>query len=241
MALPYESVAGVVREILLSGLLSEDELFSEPGMRFVWGVYRLRLGLLRAGLRQLSEVVWRRELIQLLRELVEPGTLLNAVAEDVIGSFGKPLCEGPLALVMGAALGERICEIGSYYENSSEFVTRIVGLNYENRIEKIDMLHPGHPLTVLWDPVGTPDPNAVRVFSPTVGDLGFIRKTIASSLAKRIKRGEAFSAQVYALAPEENDPNERVYIKVIGQHKHTVLLFEKGNVFEPRGGSGRLS
>lgn len=211
---PQQSVTALVQQILLSGLVDEEEVFSESCMTLVWGIHRLRSGLLRSGLRKLSQVPWNSRYMAVSRRFLELDILLNAVAEDVLGSFGKALCEGPFGMVIGALLGERVFEIRSYYKEKTCFVTRVVGLNYENRSQKIEQLRAGEPAVLIWDPLSTPDPNAVRVFSPKVGDLGFIRRTIAPVIAERIRQGLTLSAYIIAIDEPDQDPNERVYIRV---------------------------
>ncbi|MCL6559570.1 MAG: HIRAN domain-containing protein, partial [Firmicutes bacterium] len=120
----------------------------------------------------------------------------------------------PFELMWGVLLGEKMMEVYDYYERTGEFYSRVVGIQYENRWKNVKELKIGEEVLLLresWNPY---DPNAIRVFTTTGKDLGFIRRTLAEMLAPKIDKGMQYEAEV-AFAWDGGDAEGRwIYLKV---------------------------
>lgn len=179
------------------------------------GIVLVRKGALCAGAGILGSVrTWGKPEIELLRNIVEPNTLLNVVAEDFHGSFGQCKSHGPVGLAWGAILGDFAGRIGKFYEKAPKFITRVVGVGYEDRLDRIDSLVPGQPVSLVWDPLNPHDSKAIKVLDSNGEGLGYLRKNIAHSLVPRIKKGAAMCAKVAVVLGEEFNANSRLNIEV---------------------------
>ena len=79
------------------------------------------------------------------------------------------------------------------------FVTRVVGLCYEDRQKALAALHPAMPVSLVLEPENRYDPNAVAVVAPRGAQLGYLRASLAALLARRYARGGVFAARVAAV------------------------------------------
>ncbi len=205
----------LIKELLENGSLEAFE-GDELQLPFLLaGIVLVRKGALCAGAEVLGSVhTWGKSEIQLLRNTVEPARLLNVVAEDFHGSFSKSKSHGPAGLAWGAILGDLAGCIDKFYEEAPEFITRVVGVGYEDRLDRIESLVPGQPVSLVWEPLNPYDSKAIKVLNSNGEDLGYLRKNIAHSLIPRMKKGAALSAKVEVVLGEEFDVNKRLNIEV---------------------------
>ena len=122
-----------------------------------------------------SVSTWGKPEIDLLRATVEPTRLLNVVAEDFHGCFGKSTHQGPAGLAWGAVLGDLVSRVEKFHEEAPEFITRVVGLRYEERFDRIESLKSGQPVSLLWEPLNPYDSKAIKVLDVHGEDLGYLR------------------------------------------------------------------
>ncbi len=206
----------LLEELVKNGILEAFEDENEFHLPFLLsGVALVRKGALSAGAGVLGSVsTWGKPEIDLLRSTVEPTRLLNVVAEDFRGCFGKSTHQGPVGLAWGAVLGDLVSRVEKFHEEAPEFITRVVGLRYEERLDRIESLKPGQPVSLLWEPLNPYDSKAIKVLDVHGEDLGYLRKGIAHRLVPRIRKGAALSARVVVVLGEEFDVNDRLNIEV---------------------------
>ncbi|HSW10462.1 MAG TPA: HIRAN domain-containing protein [Bacillota bacterium] len=205
---------GLLKELVAVGALdaySGDETHL-PAL--LGGIDLIRKGAFAAAVRLLGTTSrWGTAEVALIRQFAPLGGLLNAAAEEQHGAFGKPF-GGELGFFWGAVLGDDAGKVGDFYKGADEFITRVVGLRYGGRLERLDDLSPGEPVTLIWQKNNPHDPHAILVLNPQGDDLGYLRRGIAYQLAQRLKKKAALSGNVTAVLGEEFDPNERLYVRV---------------------------
>ena len=206
----------LLEELVNNGMLEAFDDENEFHLPFLLsGVALVRKGALSAGAGVLGSVsTWGKPEIDLLRSTVKPTRLLNVVAEDFHGCFGKPMHNRPAGLAWGAILGDLVSCVEKFHEEAPEFITRVVGLRYEERLDRIESLRPGQPVSLLWEPLNPYDSKAIKVSDAHGEDLGYLRKGVAHKLVARIKKGAALSARVVVVLGEEFDVNDRLNIEV---------------------------
>jgi hypothetical protein len=203
----------LLRKIVDSGYLEAwppDE--GEAFLAAVRGVALLRQGALWGGIRELEKVRnWHAAAFDLLRAFVPEETLVNAAAELYHNSF---VPGSHLLFILGVLLGPVADNVQEFFFKAPEFVTRVVGLRYEERFREAAQLAPEMPVVLVQEPENRVDPEAVAVLSPWGARLGYLRAPLASVITSRCREGEAFSASVAAVLGPEYDPNERLHLKV---------------------------
>lgn len=78
---------------------------------------------------------------------------------------------------------------------ANEFFTKVVGVSFEGRQDRVAGLAPGDALQLVREPDNAFDPSAVAVRFGTLA-LGFIRREIAKHLAPNIDGGDRYMATV---------------------------------------------
>ncbi|HCC33464.1 MAG TPA: hypothetical protein DEQ28_06160, partial [Clostridiales bacterium] len=151
--------------------------------------------------------------VGLIRQFAPVGNLLNAAAEERHGAFGEPF-GGELGFLWGAVLGDDAGKVRDFYKDADEFITRVVGLRYGGRLDRLNDLSGGDMVTLIWCKNNPHDPNAILVLNPQGDDLGYLRRGIAYQLAQRLKKKASLSGHVAAVLGEECDPNDRLYVRV---------------------------
>lgn len=184
-------------------------------LNIAFGAELINQGVLLEGLRMWKRVAkWGEAEITLARRVAEPSRLTNAVAEQFYGGFGKN--EGGLpGLAAGAILGANAAKVSSFYEEETEFLTRVVGLKYEDRIDVAEDLTVGEQLFLVWEQENPYDSKALAVVTMTGRRLGYIRRPIARMLVTRIKAGTGLLARVGLLLGDQYDVNERIWVRVV--------------------------
>lgn len=179
------------------------------------GIALARKGALSAAAAVLSSVEdWGKPEIELVRRMVTPDRFLNMVAEDLHGSFGRPMCEGPAGLGWGAILGDRVVEVREFYSQAPEFITRVVGLRFNGRLGLCEGIAPGQPVYLLLEPLNPHDSQALSVVGANGSQLGYVKRSIAAQVAPRMRKGTAFAGHVEVLLGPQFDVNDRLNIKV---------------------------
>jgi hypothetical protein len=212
---------GLARDFLAS-LLRELGIAQGAGevdpvglLHIVFGAELMNRGVLLEGLRMWRRVPkWGAPEIALAKNTVDPERLTNAVAEQFFGAFGRGPDDGFLGFAAGAILGEKAAWVSSFYEDSTEFLTRVVGLRYEGRSDVIEELAVGEEVLLTWEQDHPYDPRALRVSTQKGQELGYIRKPIAHKLVARIQAGKALRGRIAVLLGEQYDVNERVWVRV---------------------------
>ena len=87
--------------------------------------------------------------------------------------------------------GDRFSSIG----DAGDFFTKIVGVSFEGRQDRVGGLLPGQSLELVREPENPHDANAIAVRFGTFA-LGFLRKEIARRIAPNIDAGERYEARV---------------------------------------------
>ncbi len=104
---------------------------------------------------------------------------------------------------------DRFATIGE----ASDFFTKIVGVSFERRQEKLVGLEVGESLELVREPDNAHDPNAIAVrYGPI--QLGYLRKEIAKRLSPNIDGGERYAAVVGSITGGGADKHVGVNIHV---------------------------
>lgn len=184
-------------------------------INIAFGGELINQGILLEGLRMWKRVSkWGITEISLARKLTDPSRLTNAIAEQFYGAFGRSEGYGLPGLVAGAILGENAAKVSSFYEQETEFLTRVVGVRFEDRADVVEDLTVGEQLFLVWEQDNPYDPKALAVMTRNGHKVGYIRRSIARMLVARIKSGTGFVSRVGVLLGEEYDANERVWVQV---------------------------
>lgn len=203
------------------------------------GVALLRQGALWGGIRELEKVRnWHSAAFDLLREFVPEETLVNAAAELYHNSF---VPGSHLLFVLGVLLGPVADDVQEFFFKAPEFVTRVVGLRYEERLREAAQLTPEMPVVLVREPENRVDPEAVAVLAPWGAHLGYLRAPLASVITSRCRQGEAFSAFVAAVLGPEYDPNERLHLRVKSDPDGSKILLVKYLPAEGEPGGGPVN
>lgn len=192
-----------------------ERLEDGPGLPvLLQGIYFFRRKALMAGLEVLAALPQLGPGQAAALQALVPGELLiNAAAELPHRFAAQP--DGVLPLLLGAALGERVGEVGDFYRRAPSFLTRVVGLAYEGRLAHLRRLQEGEPLFLLREPDNPHDPEAIGVLNASGDALGYLRKTLAAILAPQMDRGQLLGAKVACLLEEEVvHPDLRLNIQV---------------------------
>lgn len=204
-----ELLKAAVRNGYADGWPEEE---GEDFLAVVRGADFLLKGAVWGAIRELEKVRhWHTAAFELLREFVPEDLLLNAAAELYHHSF---VPGNPLLSVFGMILGPAADEVQEYFFVAREFITRVVGLKYEERLEEAALLTAQMPVALVREPENRFDPDAVAVLSPWGTRLGYLRAPLASVVSSRCKDGETFFACVAVILGPEYDPNERLHLKV---------------------------
>lgn len=200
----------------LAGFLKQQQGADLIGLvNIMFGAELMNQGVLLEGLRMWKRVAkWGAPEIALARQVSDPERLVNAMAEQYFGAFGRGEEAALPALAVGAILGEKAAQVSSFYEEAGCFLTRVVGLRYEGRIECVEDLVAGEEVLLVWEQGNPVDPKALRVITQKGQSLGFIRKPIAHRLVHRVKAGTALRGKVALVLSEQYDINERVWVRV---------------------------
>lgn len=84
-------------------------------------------------------------------------------------------------------------------EHATAFNTKVVGVTFEGRQERLQMVRPGDRLRLVRDPRNPRDPHAIQVCALDGGQLGFLRASLAARLTPAIDAGARYSATASAL------------------------------------------
>ncbi|MDK2926900.1 MAG: hypothetical protein PWR31_590 [Bacillota bacterium] len=204
----------LLAQLLSQGLLDGwgDTDFDLPHL--IKAVALLRRGVLSAALWELRQVErWEERHLKLLKACLGQDILLNALAEDHWGAFPWEN-QRSLDLMWGALLGPKIAHLYDYYASATRFATRVVGVEHGERWARAKGLKEGTPLLLVPEPANPYDLNAIHVFTPTGGSIGFLRRNLAAALAPRLATGTAASARVACILGETYPLDQRVNIRV---------------------------
>lgn len=206
---------GLLQELIQSGALDAFTDDDHHLADLLHALSLLRRGAIQAAVRDLRRVDrWGPREIALLQNWAGRELLLNALAEEYHHSF-KGFEDARLALLFGALLGGDAGGIKEYYRTATEFYTRVVGLEYEDRADRLHGLRPGDPVTLVWEPENPHDDNAISVRDGHGGRLGYLRRTLAKVLVERVKRtGASLEGQVACILSEGYPADERLYVRV---------------------------
>lgn len=188
-------------------------LEDDPGLPFLLqGVFYLRRGALMAGLEILGvlpEV--RLGQVVALRALVGEKSLIN-VAAELSHRFYAPGGIPTVPLLLGGALEERVEEVAGFYRQATDFLTRVVAVNYDGRLFHLQRLHEGERLYLIREKDNPYDPNAIRVLN-TFGDtLGYLRRTLAAVLAPQVDQGLPLGGEIPARPAIECESSPTGYL-----------------------------
>jgi hypothetical protein len=205
---------GLLIQLLEQGFLEgwEDTDFDQPHL--IKAVALMRRGIIAAALGELRQVErWQARHLQLLRAMLSEDILLNAFAEDYHNAFPWEH-QHSLDLMWGAILGLKVGEVYDYFTRAASFATRVVGLSHGARWERAKKLKEGDPLLLLPEPNNPFDPNAIHVFGPGGQSIGYLRSTLAATLAPRLAAGAHASARITHILGEAYPPDQRVNIRI---------------------------
>jgi single-stranded-DNA-specific exonuclease len=93
---------------------------------------------------------------------------------------------------------ERILARGDYegIEDAESFHTKLAGVTFEGRQDRVARLGPGTPLRLVRQPDNPYDQWACAVFDPTGDQVGFLNRRLAAALAPAIDRGADYDVSV---------------------------------------------
>ncbi|MCL6645369.1 MAG: HIRAN domain-containing protein, partial [Dehalococcoidia bacterium] len=192
----------LLKEIVASGKLdtySGDETHL-PAL--LGGIHLLRKGAFSAAMRVLGTVSrWGVDEVGLMRGFVPLDRLLNGAAEEQHGSFGEPF-GGNLGFFCCAVLGDAAGKVQDFYRSSNEFITRVVGVRHNGRLDRLEDVSEKDVVSLVWEKNNPYDANAILVLNTQGDDLGYLRRGIAHQLVQRLKKGASLSGHVAALLGE---------------------------------------
>ena len=88
----------------------------------------------------------------------------------------------------------------SWGEEQKDFITKIVGVTFENRQENIKKIRAGEVVLLIREPNNPYDENAIAVKSRSGLSLGHIKRELAYELAPRLDRlGKPLEGKVLAV------------------------------------------
>ncbi|MDK2836563.1 MAG: hypothetical protein PWP21_1340 [Thermosediminibacterales bacterium] len=101
------------------------------------------------------------------------------------------------------------------FSGDKPFYILPAGLKHEKRIFSIPFLKVGENIIFQHETNNIHDPNAVRLWTPEGIDLGYVPRSIASSLAFHIRNGDWFNGRVALVIQDEGIfPDKRVAVRV---------------------------
>ena len=109
---------------------------------------------------------------------------------------------------------DRFATIG----NADSFFTKIVGVTFEERQDRIASLLEGDPLNLVRSPNNPFDGNAIEVRYGTV-QMGFLKKEIAYRLAPNMDAGERYSAIVGTVTGGKNGQSIGINVRVTRENR----------------------
>lgn len=210
----------ILKEYVQTGMIDKWPTEGYDLLILIRSIGYFRRKALWAAIHALEEVdEWHSAIPEFLLRYVSEDLLINTAAELYHNSFDKD--NNRLLLLLGLLLGEKALGIPKFYENASSFITRVVGLRYEDRQKEAAALQVGMPVNLTREPDNRYDPHAVAVVAPWGAKIGYLRASLAEILASRYAKGELFAARVAAVMQENFGPNERVYIEVLRENSYT--------------------
>lgn len=105
--------------------------------------------------------------------------------------------------------------------DSDCFYTKIAGVSFEGRQDKIRDLAPGQKLVLTREPENEFDPNAIKVTAPGSIDLGFLNARLAKQLAPLLDEGREYNVIVTDVTGG-NDSNFGVNVE-IRRHSSAIV------------------
>jgi single-stranded-DNA-specific exonuclease len=84
-------------------------------------------------------------------------------------------------------------------EHAAAFNTKVVGVTFEGRQERLPHVRPGDRLRLVRDPRNPRDPHAIQVCALEGGQLGFLRASLAARLAPAMDAGARYAAAATAV------------------------------------------
>lgn len=210
----------ILKEYVQTGMIDRWPTEGYDLLILIRSIGYFRRKALWAAIHALEEIdEWHSAIPEFLLRYVPEDLLINTAAELYHNSFDKD--NNRLLLLLGLLLGEKALGIPKFYENASSFITRVVGLGYEDRQKEVAALQVGMPVNLTREPDNRYDPHAVAVVAPWGAKLGYLRASLAEILASRYVKGALFSARVAAVMEENFEPNERLYIEVLSDNSYT--------------------
>jgi len=204
----------LLKEVLSSGVLDTYAGDETQLPAILGGIDLVRKGAYSAAMRLVETTSsWGGDELGLMRRFAPREKLLNAAAEEHHGALGKPF-SGNLAFFLGAVLGDAAEQVRDFYATADEFITRVVGLRHDGRLERLAGLSRADVVSLIWQKANPYDANAVLVLTAQGDELGYLRRGIARQIAQRLKQKASISGHVAALLGEHFDPNERLYVGV---------------------------
>ncbi len=80
--------------------------------------------------------------------------------------------------------------------DAESFHTKLAGVTFEGRQDVLSRLAPGTPLRVERQPLNTHDPNAIALFDPSGGHVGYFNRRLAAVLAPFLDAGRPYDVEV---------------------------------------------
>lgn len=153
--------------------------------------------------------------LSLIRTLVTADRLLNAAAEILNDFDWEKEQHSRVLLLLGGLLGDQVARLDTFYEDAPAFITRVVGLRYEGRSNKLSRLRPGEALMLQRQPDNPADPHAVLVREEHQGVLGYLRRPLARVISRQLEQGTLFQASVECILESSFPADERLNIRVV--------------------------
>jgi len=179
---------------------------------FIWrAIWLLQRGALLPACRDMQKVrSWREQYLESIVESVPADIFLNAMAEFMHNDYNHS--DHSLDMVFSMLLGRHALKWKGYFYFAPCFATRVVGLRYEDRWANACTLKQGTLLVLIHETDNPHDSNAIHVYAKGGLDLGYLRRTLAATIALRMAQGQKFKSYAGIVLGSEFDLDERVHI-----------------------------
>ena len=164
-------------------------------------------------------------LLSLFKKMIGDEKLQEIFFEYVLGQFDYGKNEqdvNNLTFMFGGMPRDLEEEAYNWYKKTKKFSTRVVGFRYRQERfvkvvngEEILKMKPGQDVLVIREPENKYDNNAVSFILNNGEKIGYVRKTIASFLARLMDKGRIYQGKVSAVLADYRDEDERVYVELM--------------------------
>lgn len=142
----------------------------------------------------------------LLQRLLVPEMRANLLAEHLCGNLAGPEAgggDGPRAVLANPAFwGLPATDPREIYAGPS-FYVHPAGLTHGRRALAVPFLTVGQEVILEAEPGNPHDPQAVHLWTAAGGDLGYLPRAVAATVAFHLRRGAAYRGRIALVRPND--------------------------------------